>query len=31
MFELIFQGIVQGKGDMMKLGKPGLTVAHPRD
>lgn len=31
MFPLIFQGIVQGKGDMMKLGKPGLTVAHSRD
>lgn len=31
MFELIYQGIVQGKGDMVKLGVPGLTVAHPRD
>lgn len=31
MFPLIFQSIVQGKGDMMKMGKPGLTVAHNRD
>lgn len=31
MFPLIYQGTVQGKGDMMKLGKPGLTVAHTRD
>lgn len=31
MFPLIFQGTVQGKGDMMKLGRPGLTVAHTRD
>ena len=31
MFPLIFQGQVQGKGDMMKLGRPGLTVAHNRD
>lgn len=31
MFPLIYQGTVQGKGDMMKLGKPGLTVAHPRE
>ncbi len=31
MFPLIYQGTVQGKGDMMKMGKPGLTVAHPRD
>lgn len=31
MFPLIFQNIVQGKGDMMKMGKPGLTVAHNRD
>jgi hypothetical protein len=31
MFPLIFQGVVQGKGDMMKMGKPGLTVAHPRE
>jgi hypothetical protein len=30
MFSLIFRGIVQGKGDMVKLGRPGLTVAHPR-
>jgi hypothetical protein len=31
MFPLIYQGTVQGKGDMMKLGRPGLTVAHTRD
>jgi hypothetical protein len=31
MFPLIYQSTVQGKGDMMKLGKPGLTVAHNRD
>lgn len=31
MFPLIFQGVVQGKGDVMKLGKPGLTVAHNRE
>lgn len=31
MFPLIYQGTVQGKGDMMKMGKPGLTVAHSRD
>lgn len=31
MFPLIFQGIVQGKGDLVRLGKPGLTVAHNRD
>lgn len=31
MFPLIFQGVVQGKGDRMMMGKPGLTVAHPRD
>lgn len=31
MFPLIYQGTVQGKGDMMKMGKPGLTVAHPRE
>lgn len=30
-FPLIFQGIVQGKGDMVKMGKPGLTVAHSRE
>lgn len=30
-FPLIFQGIVQGKGDMVRMGKPGLTVAHNRD
>lgn len=30
-FPLIFQGVVQGKGDMIKMGKPGLTVAHNRD
>lgn len=30
-FPLIFQGVVQGKGDMVKMGKPGLTVAHNRD
>lgn len=31
MFPLIYQGTVQGKGDMMKMGRPGLTVAHSRD
>jgi hypothetical protein len=31
MFPLIYQSTVQGKGDMMKMGKPGLTVAHNRD
>lgn len=31
MFPLIYASTVQGKGDMMKLGKPGLTVAHNRD
>jgi hypothetical protein len=31
MFPLIYQGTVQGKGDMVKMGKPGLTVAHNRD
>lgn len=31
MFPLIFQGIVQGKGDLVRMGKPGLTVAHNRD
>lgn len=31
MFPLIYQGTVQGKGDMMRMGKPGLTVAHTRD
>jgi hypothetical protein len=30
-FPLIFQSIVQGKGDVVKLGKPGLTVAHDRE
>jgi len=30
-FPLIFQGVVQGKGDMVKMGKPGLTVAHNRE
>jgi hypothetical protein len=30
-FPLIYQSTVQGKGDMVKLGKPGLTVAHSRD
>jgi hypothetical protein len=31
IFPLIYQGTVQGKGDMMRLGKPGLTVAHSRE
>lgn len=31
MFPLIYQSTVQGSGDMVKLGKPGLTVAHNRD
>jgi hypothetical protein len=31
LFPLIFQGIVQGKGDMARMGKPGLTVAHNRE
>jgi len=31
MFPLIFQGVVQGKGDLMRMGKPGLTVAHTRE
>ena len=31
LFPLIYQSTVQGKGDMMKMGKPGLTVAHSRD
>lgn len=30
-FPLVYQSTVQGKGDMVKLGKPGLTVAHNRD
>ena len=30
-FPLIFQGVVQGKGDIVKMGKPGLTVAHNRE
>lgn len=30
-FPLIYQSTVQGKGDLMKLGRPGLTVAHERD
>lgn len=31
MFPLIFQSVVQGKGDMMRMGSPGLTIAHNRD
>jgi hypothetical protein len=30
-FPLIYQSTVQGKGDMMRLGRPGLTVAHNRE
>jgi len=30
-FPLIFQSVVQAKGDMVKLNKPGLTVAHNRE
>jgi len=29
-FPLIYQSTVAGKGDMVKMGKPGLTVAHNR-
>ncbi len=31
MFPLIYQGTVQGSGDKMRMGKPGLTVAHSRE
>lgn len=31
MYKLIFQGIVQNKEDRVRMGGPGITIAHSRD